>query len=160
MKPYQIFADLDPETTQHLFSGLAEDAPMMYTQLLHAAAAAMKSRPTYLKKLTAEKRAAAIRRALARVNADSLAEETLAVYFLECRKPLLIAWLDRVGVAHEDGSLKDDTPPQPDEDTLKAAIDEFRAGDDAMDRVLLLRAFASQSAIEWPVLDAKLAPAT
>ena len=157
MKPYQIFADLDPETTQHLFSGLAEDAPMMYTQLLHAAAAAMKSRPTYLKKLTAEKRAAAIRRALARVNADSLAEETLAVYFLECRKEVLEEWLGILGLEHEDGILKDDAPASPSADELRAAVEKFRAGGDESDRELLLTAFAAQTSIDWPELDAILA---
>ena len=157
MKPYQIFAELDSETTEHFFTGLAEGAPMMYAQLMHAAAGAMKSRPAYLKKLTPPKRAAAMRRALARVASDSLAEETLAVYFLECKKSLLTEWLDALGIEHEEGSLKDDAPPQPDEAKLADCVETFRQGDDAPDRALLLQAFASQSAIDWPALDTQLA---
>lgn len=157
MRPYQIFAELDPETTQRFFAVLADEAPMMYAQLMHAAAAAMKSRPAYVKKLKPDKRAAAMRRALARVNADSLAEETLAVYFLECRKALLAEWLDGLGIAHEEGSLKEDAPAQPDEAELTRFVAAFRSGDDAPERELLLRAFACQSAIEWPALDAQLA---
>ena len=94
MRPYQIFAAMDPESTQRFFAGLAEGSPAMFTQLVHAAASAMKSRPAYVNKLAMNKKANAMRRALAQVSANSLAEEMLAIYFLECRKKLLAEWLD------------------------------------------------------------------
>jgi len=156
MRPYQIFATMDPETSQQFFGGLAEGAPGMFTQLVHAAAQAMKSRPAYVKKLSMEKKANAMRRALARVGADTLAGEMLAVYFLECRKELLTEWLDGLGIEHEEGSLKEDTPAQPEGGKLADFAGSFRTGEGPVDRELLLRAFAAQSAIEWPVLDGLL----
>jgi len=156
MRPYQIFAAMESEATQSFFNGLAEGSPVMYAQLVHAAAAAMKSRPAYVKKLSADKKANAMRRALARVGADPLAEEMLAVYFLECRKELLAEWLDGLGIEHEDGSLKADAPAQPDEAKLTEFVASFRQGDGAADRELLLRAFNAQSAIDWPTLEALL----
>jgi hypothetical protein len=156
LRPYQIFAAMEPEATRHFFEGLAEGAPVMFAQLVHAAAAAMKSRPAYVRKLPIEKQASAMRRALARVGADPLAEEMLAVYFLECRKELLTEWLDGLGIAHEDGSLKEDAPAQPEEGKLTGFVASFRTGEDASDRELLMRAFAAQSAIDWPALDALL----
>ena len=154
LRPYQIFAAMEPEATRRFFEGLADGAPVMFAQLVHAAAAAMKSRPTYVKKLPLEKQASAMRRALARVGADPLAEEMLAVYFLECRKELLTEWLDGLGIEHEDGSLKQDAPAEPDEAKLTGFVASFRTGEDASDRELLLRAFAAQSAIDWPTLEA------
>ena len=156
MRPYQIFAAMDPEATKQFFGGLAEDSPAMFRQLLHAAAAAMKSRPSYLKKLSLDKQAGAMRRALARVGSDSLAEEMLAVYFLECRKELLAEWLDGLGIEHEKGSLKEDAPAQPDEAKLVEFVAIFRKGEASSDRELLMRAFTAQSAIDWPVLEAML----
>ena len=156
MRPYQIFAAMDPEAAQHFFGGLSDGAPVMYAQLIHAAAAAMKSRPAYVKKLSADKQANAMRRALARVGADPLAEEMLAVYFLECRKELLAEWLDGLGIEHEDGTLKADAPEQPEEGKLREFVGTFRTGEDASDRELLLRAFSAQTAIEWPALEAML----
>ena len=135
----------------------AEDAAVMYQQMIQAAAAAMKSRPTFVKKLSPEKRAAAMRRALARVGADPLAEEMLAIYFLEVRQSLLTSCLDSIGLEHEDGSLKEDAPAQPDEKKLVSCVEEFRKGDDPGDRELLLQAFAAQSSIDWPKLDELLA---
>ena len=61
-----------------------------------------------------------------------------------------------VGLAHEDGTLKDDEPAQPAASELAAAVAKYRGAGDDPDRELLLRAFAAQSAIEWPALDALL----
>lgn len=129
----------------------------MFNQAVHAASAALKSRPQYLLKQPFEKRAAALRRALSRVSSDGVAEEMLAVYFLECRKELLLEWLDLIGVEHEEGTLKQESPAEPAEKKLRAALEKFLAQDDDADRDLLLRAFSAQNSIDWPKLDGHLA---
>jgi hypothetical protein len=129
----------------------------MFVQAVAAASAALKARPVYLQRLPFEKRAEAVRRALSRVAANVVADEVLAVYFLECRKELLIEWLDAVGVAHREGTLEADAPPPPAEAKLRSAVERFRGGAADPDRELLLRAFAAQDAIEWPLLDELLA---
>jgi hypothetical protein len=156
MRSYQIFAGLDPEQAEQMLARLAEKAPAMFMQALAAASAALKARPIYFQRQPFPKRAQAVRRTLSRVSANAIADEVLAVYFLECRKELLVEWLDGVGVEHKDGTLVADAPAQPAEKKLRAAVESFRAGDDP-DRDLLLRAFAAQDAIEWPILDALLA---
>lgn len=156
MRSYQVFAGMAPERATALMQRLAEKAPAVFDQAVQAAAAAMKARPVYLRRQPLDKRAAAVRRALARVHANEVASEILAVYFLECRKELLVEWLDQVGLEHEDGTLKDDLPPQPSEAKLREAIEAFRGVDADEDRELLLRAFAAQDVIEWPGLDALL----
>ncbi len=96
----------------------------------------------------------AVRRALSRVAANPVADEILAVYFLECRKELLIEWLDLVGLAHEDGALEDEMPAQPEQAKLEESVKAYRAKDDDSERNLLLGAFAAQAAVDWPALDA------
>ena len=157
MRSYQIFASLPPERTQALLRTLSEKLPIVFAQALGAACVALRARPIYLKRLPFEKRSEAIRRALARVTADPVAAEVLAAYFLECRKPLLVEWLDAVGLSHAEGVLELETPPPPDATKLRAAVETFLAADDDPDRRLLLRAFAAQEAIDWPALDALLA---
>jgi hypothetical protein len=80
----------------------------------------------------------------------------LAAYFLEVRRDLLTEWLDALGIEHENGVLKQDNPAEPSREKLEAAVAQFRAGTDPEDRQLLLEAFAAQSAVEWPALDAVL----
>jgi hypothetical protein len=50
--------------------------------------------------------------------------------------------------------LKEDEPKQPSKKKLTDAAKGFVALDDDPDRELLLAAFAAQSAIDWPALDA------
>jgi hypothetical protein len=162
MRPYQIFAAMPPERARELFAALAEQAPGAWAQTLALAAGALRARPVFLRRLPFERRAEAARRALARVASDPVAEEMLAAYFLECRKPLLVEWLDRLGLAHEEGALRDEKPAQPAAEALAREVAAFRAAaadGDAGDRELLLRAFAAQSAIDWPELERILAAA-
>jgi hypothetical protein len=157
MRSYQIFASLPPERSQALLRALSEKLPVVFAQALGAACVALRARPVYLQRQPFEKRAEAIRRALARVAADPVAAEVLAGYFLECRKELLVAWLDLLGLAHAEGVLEAEAPPPPDDAKLRKAAAKFLGTDDDPDRRLLLRAFAAQEAIDWPALDALLA---
>ena len=69
-------------------------------------------------------------------------------------KDLLIEWLDSLGIKHADGTLEEDTPAAPPKAKLAKAAKAFRKKDDGADRELLLAAFAAQSAVDWPDLDA------
>ena len=105
MRSFDVFASMSPERATEVIRTLKEAAPGMFAQALAAAAAAFKARPVYLARQPLEKQAASIRSALARVAANPVAEELLAVYFLECKKDLLVEWLDSLGIEHEDGTL-------------------------------------------------------
>ena len=103
------------------------------------------------------KRMKSIKQAISRANANHLAEELVAVYFLKCRLPLLTEWLDLMGLEHEDGILTQEEVPCPDAAEVEAKVKEYRAMGDDEDRELLLQVFSGQAAIDWPALDALLA---
>ena len=160
MRSYQVFAAMPPERAVAMLRGLSKHSPALFRQAVDAAALAMRARPVYLRNQPFEKRAEAVRRTFSRVAANPVADELLAVYFLECRKELLTEWLDLVGLAHKEGALEEDAPAEPPAAKLKDAVKKYMAADGDADRDLLLRAFAAQHAIEWPALDALLeAPA-
>jgi hypothetical protein len=154
MRAYEIFAWMQPSDVERMLEVLAEKQPAFYAQALGAAAAAMKARPGYLLKQSMAKRAVAVRRALARVVANEVAEELFAVYFLDCKKDILVEWLDAVGLKHEEGTLQEDEPACPEESKLKEALAAFRKEEEGPDRELLLRAFAAQRSVDWPALEA------
>jgi hypothetical protein len=153
MRPHEIFASMSPERAEAVFGRMEKDSPAMFAQAVHAAAAALNSRPKFMMKQPIAKRANSVRRALARVSAGPVAEEMLAVYFLECRKEVLVEWLDLVGLEHEEGALKEPQPTQPPLEELEKHVQAYRAKDDDPDRELLLLAFGAQSSIDWPALD-------
>ena len=157
MRAYQVFAGMAPEQAERVLGALKERVPAVYTQAVAAASAALKARPRFLLSQPDDKRAHLVRRALSRVQANALAEEVLAAYFLEARRELLVEWLDAAGVAHDEGTLEADPVPPPPEKLHEALVGFRRAeGEEAADRELLLRAFAAQSAVDWPDLDAEL----
>lgn len=156
MRSYQVFARMKPEQAARMMAALEDKLPGVYTQAVATASAAMKVRPKFLMRQSPEKRAEMVRRTLATVRANPLADEVLASFFLEVRKDLLTEWLDLLGLEHEEGALKADSPPSPDKETLEKALQRFREGEGGDERELLLAAFAAQSAIDWPDLEAGL----
>jgi hypothetical protein len=156
MRAFQVFARMTPERATALLEALRQELPGAFAQAVAAAAAASKARPRFVMAQPPDKRAQLVRRALARVAANDLAEEVLAVYFLQARKALLVEWLDALGIEHEEGMLKHDAPACPPEEKLREAVAAFLAGEGREDRELLLEAFAAQSAVDWPALEALL----
>ena len=159
MRCYEIFAAMPREQGLEVLKEVREKAPAGFRQALRLACGVMKSRPVYMMRQPFERQADAVRRALARVASNTVAEEILAVYFLECRKPLLVEWLDAAGVAHEEGVLKDDRPAPPDDAKLRETAERYLSGEEPATRRLLLQAFSAQDTIDWPVLDGIVAAA-
>lgn len=160
MRSYQIFQTLTPSMANQVLKTLAERSPAIFSQAVAVASAAMKARPAYLMRQPVEKRVVAVRRGLSRIAANEIAEQVLAVYFTECRNDLLVEWLDMIGVEHDAGTLTEDAPSQPKPGVMRAAVERFQTGEGAEERVLLLHAFAAQSSIDWPDLDALLGAST
>lgn len=157
MRCFEVFAAMPREQAREVLREIRERAPAGFQQALLLACGVMRSRPVYLRRLPFEKQADLVRGALARVASNTVAEEMLAIYFLECHRSLLVEWLDAVGLAHKDGVLEDERPSQPDEAKLGEVIERFLAGENPDLRRLLLRAFCAQEPIEWPALDARVA---
>lgn len=157
MRPHQIIAAMSQEKFERLLGKLNDENPEVLRGTTIAAAQVLKFRPKFLMKQPVAKRMKSIRQAVSRSNANHLAEELLAVYFLKCQLPLLTEWLDLMGLEHEDGILTQNVVPCPDAAELEAKLKQYRAASDDDDRELLLQVFSGQSAIEWPALDALLA---
>jgi hypothetical protein len=161
MRPFQLFAAMPPEQFRGFLDALKEKAPGAYVQALGLTAGVLKARPVFLQRQPPERRAELVRKALARVMSNPIAEEMLAVYFLECRNDVLVEWLDGLGLKHEKGTLEgEEAPPEPPAAKLSEALEAFRKNakdDDRADRELLLKAFAAQTSIDWPELDKLLA---
>lgn len=159
MRSHEVFARMTPVEVEAFLTELRREAPPVSRMALAAAAGAFKLRPEFLRRQPAAKQAEWVRKALGRGTMASVAEEILAEYFLGHRKELLVEWLDALGLAHEEGVLEQATPPAPEPGRLREAFDAFASGENPERRRLLLRAFAAQSAIDWPDLDALLAAA-
>lgn len=151
-----VFSRMTREQAERFLEELRLQSSTGAAVALSAAANAFKLRPQFLRRQPRARQAEWMRRALSRAASATVAEEVLAEYFLAGHRKLVGELLDAFGVDHEDGELRGENPPCPDSGTLENAVQAFRKGEGRERRDLLLRAFAAQTAISWPELEALL----
>jgi hypothetical protein len=85
----------------------------------------IKFRPKSVLSLPVDKKARHLA-GLAQVS-DLLAARLLISYHLEHQRPMMGAFLDALGIAHDDGLIKDEEPKKPDAATLDKGVKELAA---------------------------------
>ena len=110
----------------------------------------MKFRPRSILTLAPEKRA----RYLAQLPtvSDAIAARALVSYHLERQRPMMGAFLDQLGIAHENGLISDENVARPDAARLKTAVDHLSANYPADDVSLYLATLVSQDPETWEAL--------
>ena len=131
-------------------AGLFWDDEQSTEQQLEAVAAIashMKFRTKSVLALTPDRRA----RYLATLPnlSDTIAARALVNYHLAKQRPMMAAFLDGVGVAHEDGLISQEDVAKPDNDKLKAAAEAVAATFPKEDVALYLSTLVSQDPATW-----------
>jgi hypothetical protein len=110
----------------------------------------MKFRPRSILSLTPEKRA----RYLAQLPnvSDAIAARALVNYHLERQRPMMGAFLDLLGITHENGLINEENVPKPDAAKVKQAAKELGQQYPAEDVSLYLATLVSQDPETWEAL--------
>jgi hypothetical protein len=80
---------------------------------------------------------------------DSIAARALVSYHLERQRPMMAAFLDSLGVAHDNGLITDESVPKPDPGKLRTAAEELSSKYPAEDVSLYLATLVSQDPDTW-----------
>jgi hypothetical protein len=110
----------------------------------------MKFRPRSVLALAPEKRAKYLAQ-LPNVT-DAIAARALVSYHLERQRPMMGAFLDLVGITHENGLIAEENVPKPDADKVKAAAKELATKFPADEVSLYLATLVSQDPETWEAL--------
>ena len=124
LTPARLWAELDHETRQLAVRTIYSDALDDDTSRLEAdtaIAATLRFRPVAVRKLPLDKRVGYLLRAV-RAD-DSLASTLLLALHLGQRRPMLRAFLDRLGIENEDGVIQADEFEAPEAEDLSAAVE-------------------------------------
>jgi hypothetical protein len=89
---------------------------------------------------------------------DGVAGRLLVTYHLASQRPMMAAFLDALGIAHEDGLIAEDAAPQPDPEKLKAAAATLREKFPAEDVKLYFSTLVLQDSNTWGGLLEELKP--
>jgi len=80
---------------------------------------------------------------------DGVAGRLLVTFHLNRQRPMMSAFLDALGIAHDDGLIADDTAPTPDESKLPEAVKTIREHYPAEDVDLYLHTLRLQDHKTW-----------
>ena len=83
---------------------------------------------------------------------DAIAARALVNYHLERQRPMMGAFLDLSGIAHEDGLITEENIPKPDADKVTAAAKALAEKFPADEVSLYLATLVSQDPETWDVL--------
>ncbi len=126
-------------------------------EAVSALATHMKFRPRSVVALAPDKRA----KYLAQLPAitDTIAARALVNYHLERQRPMMGTFLDLLGIAHENGLIKEDTVQKPDAAKVRSAAKELATRYPAEDVSLYLATLVSQDPETWDALVEIVQPA-
>ncbi len=83
---------------------------------------------------------------------DTVAARALVNYHLERQRPMMSAFLDSLGITHEDGLISEENVMKPDPEKLKTAAGELSSKFPQEDVSLYLRTLVSQDPDTWGAL--------
>jgi hypothetical protein len=134
-----------------------EDSPDMRVQQMEATVAIaqrLKFRPRSVQALPVERRA----RHLAHVSdlSDAVATRLLIAYHFSSQRPLMGAFLDALGIAHDNGLITAEDVQPPGRDKLMAAVTTLGATFDPQDVRVYLRTLAALDSETWSNVESVL----
>jgi hypothetical protein len=134
-----------------------EDSPDIDVQKMEAIVALARRlnfRTRSIQALPVERRA----RHLAQLTevTDAIATRALIAYHFTNHRPLMAAFLDALGIAHEDGLITEEDVKAPDREKIAAAAATVRASFDPMDVDLYLRTLATLDGDTWANVEGAL----
>ena len=80
---------------------------------------------------------------------DAVAARALVHYHLERQRPMMGAFLDALGISHENGLITAETMSPPDRERLKTAVAELASSHPAEDVALYFSTLVSQDPDTW-----------
>jgi hypothetical protein len=83
---------------------------------------------------------------------DSVAARALVQYHLQLQRPMMAAFLDLLGIAHENGLITEDKIAQPEPERLKNAVAQLASSHPPEDVALYFSTLVSQDPDTWAPL--------
>ena len=151
-RPSQLWKQLSPDRRKATAEDFWKDegAAAEQTEAVLAIAQRIKFRVSSVLKMPREKKARHLLNLP--VPSEVVAARLLVVYHLQQQRPMMAAFLDAVGVKHEDGLIADEELTAPPLDTLKAAVQSLAATYPAEDVALYLSTLVWQDPDTWGAL--------
>lgn len=155
MTYHELFGFMSPELSKRILDDAFTNDKPLYKLTLAAVADAKKLRPSFYEKKPRAERDADMVSMLSRPRLEETGANLLRGWLMKTQKPLLVDFLNALGLKHKDGVV-DDFPPTLEDATLKKAIDEVMSKHPKEVVIVYLNAFGNMNDAGWPNLNEML----
>jgi hypothetical protein len=151
-RPSRIWKQMPPERRRAAARAFWDDeeSAEQHVEAILAIARQIRFRPKSVQALPAERRAGYLA-GLAQVS-DAIASRALVAYHLAMQRPMMGAFLDSIGIAHDDGVIADETVTAPPAARLAAAARELAGRYPPADVSVYLSTLLAQDPDVWGAL--------
>ena len=127
MRPAKLWRSMSPDVRAAAAPAFwtDENAALEQAEAIALIARQIKFRPRSVQALPVDKRGKYLA-GIAQVS-DLLAARLLVVYHLEFQRPMMVAFLDALGIKHDQGLIEDEAAKTPTAEALTAAADSLVA---------------------------------
>jgi hypothetical protein len=150
---HDLWAAMPAAQANDILLAVQKTNKKLYRTAVEVMAPRMGIRVPILLEMPKSERHAHWMRILARPEMEVLSFNLLSTWLIEAHAPLLCAWLDALGIAHNAQGCADHFPPEPDAAKLRAGIDLLLKGFDPALIAIYLRCFNQIDETRWPALD-------
>jgi hypothetical protein len=155
-RPSRVWKDLPPDRRLAAADAFwrddrTADVAAQHYEAIFAIAKRLNFRAKTVQTLPLERRA----RQLAQLGdvSDTVASRALIAYHLAAQRPMMSAFLDALGIAHDQGLITAETVPPPDAARLAPAVAALRQAFPSVDVDLYLRTLVAMDADTWGQLE-------
>ena len=153
MKAHEIYQRISTALNEDLLSSLfASDKPA-YKATLTALGNQRKLRPIYLERKPRAERHTWMHNAMGQKVSDEIALNLLQFWLLSSQQPMLVDFLDALGITHDGKGAVEEMPESPDKEKLTAAIETLFEKYPQENVSVYLHTFQSMNDPVWAPLD-------
>lgn len=151
-----LFAQMSPALAGEIFAYLQTSARPTYGLAVQALATARRLRPVFIERKPRAERYTWLQSALSRPASDPIAANLLQTWLTGAQAPMLVNFLDALGIAHDGKGNIDAVPPCPDAERLDTAVDGLLAKYPAETVIIYLHCFLGMDPDHWGPLAERL----
>mgnify|MGYP000879397274 CR=1 FL=1 len=149
---YEIFQEIKPETALSVFQYLRDEQREVYKATLASLAKERRLRPVFIQRKPVAEQIDWMLKNVKWRGGSEVAAQVLQLWLLKAHQPLLTAFLDGLGIAHDGEGAADDLPDTLDAKKLKSTVAALVKQFDPEVVAIYLRIFQTQKAGGWPEL--------
>ena len=152
---HELMGFVSPGLALEILEFARESDKPTYKTVLAAVAQARHLRPVFLERQERTQRHATMLAMLARPSLDLIASALLRAWLVQKQKPMLVEFLNTLGIEHKDGVVED-LPATMDDEKLKAAVDLLLGKYPHETVAVYLNAFNDMNEAHWENLKTML----